>query len=159
VGVTLHLLARWSEPRPEIAQRLDIDPKYITPTIDVTSPAGVYLPPDLPTAVEELRNMLPSDVLNRLSFGEEAAAFVLNCELGAWLAPHWHLSSQSQLAQYFRAEGIGHPEDMTAIIFDALVRDVSGQPWSVSEQLDCGRRLSKQRDEPSELSSYVFTCR
>jgi hypothetical protein len=151
-------LARTSAPNIEISPDLKIDSERVTPTIDSTSATGTYIPIDLPTAVQELRTMLPPDLLNRLSLEDSSAAFMLNWNSGEWLSTHWQLSGLSRLALYFHSENIDDPLDMTAIIIDALVRDLSSQPWSVSRQLDCGRRLSKQRTQTAESRRYRFTC-
>jgi len=102
--------------------------------------------------------MLPSDLLNRLSLEDASSAFMLNWQSGEWLSTHWQLSGHSRLAQYFHSEEIDNPMDMTAIVIDALVRDLSGQPWSVSRQLNCGRRLTKEREQTGESQEYKFTC-
>jgi hypothetical protein len=156
--MVFYFVSGWLQPEQKIAKDLRIDPEQVFPTIDLTTSAGVYIPSDLTTAVRELRKMLPSDLLGRLSLAEPRDAFMLNFKSKQWLIAHWNLAASSPLAEYFRAEGIRNPEDMTAVVFDALIRDVSGKPWSVSQELDCGRLFTEQRENTTERSSYVFVC-
>ena len=159
VCTVAYLVAGWSKSDSNIPKHLEVEPERVVPTIDVTSPAGIYIPRDLTTAVRELRTMLPSDVLGRISLSEPRDAHTLNYSSGQWLVSLWNLAGRSPLAEYFRSEGIRHPKDMTAVVFDALIRDVSGKPWSISQQLDCGRFLTEQREDTTERTRYVFSCR
>jgi hypothetical protein len=158
VCIVFYLASGWSTSEPKIAKRLRIDPERVNPTIDVTSPIGVHIPRDLATAVIELRKILPSDLLGRLTLAEPRDAFMLDYQSRQWLISHWKLNTSSSLVEYFRAQGIRHPEDMTAVIFDALVRDVSGIPWSVSQELDCGRFFTEQREDATSRPRYSFHC-
>jgi hypothetical protein len=158
ISIGFFLASRSSDPRPSIAKELLIDPERVTPTIDIGSPAGVYIPQDLAAAVLELQKMLPSDLLRLLALSETRDAFMLNYQSARWLISHWQLDASSPLSDYFRTEGIRHPEDMTAIIFDALVRDVSGSPWTIAQELDCGRFFTEQREDSGTRSRYTFRC-
>jgi len=158
VFIGLLLLSRWFNLEPSVAKKLQINPEQVRPTIDVGSPAGVYIPPDLATAVVELRRMLPSGLLRRLALSEPSDAFMLNYYSGQWLISHWNLDTTSPLSNYFRSAGIRYPEYMSAIVFDALVREVSGRPWTIAQELECGRFLTFQRDDPSPRSHYTSRC-
>jgi hypothetical protein len=55
--------------------------------------------------------------------------------LGTGLRNSWGLWRDSRLKKWFQAHGVGAPEDMTAIIIDALQADLRSEPFDLDKEL------------------------
>lgn len=61
-------------------------------------------------------------------------ATMLHHGFGTALRNGWGLWTGSRLAEHFKdVYGIGHPDDMSAMILDCVEAKVKGEPWSDQE--------------------------
>lgn len=96
--------------------------KYsLTPTPDLDSPTGVYIPADIDDAIAELEKMLhpalieeikvcsPEELIGKYHFG-----------LLMWMRGNWGLWHGSRLAGFLKSQGISHSDSMSSAVLTAF---------------------------------------
>ena len=120
---------------------------------DSAAPGGVYIPMDIPDAVNELDRMLPDDAKAELA---RTAPAIYHLSLGQWIRNNWGLRDGSRLAVHFESAGITDPENMSGVILTAywlhlndrtVSRDSLLQHWTTLPDLT----LHERRDSLSVL--------
>jgi len=96
--------------------RLGSESYKITPTPDLDSPTGVYIPIDVVKAIAELDRMLPVTLKLKI---DENSIDDYNFTLGLWLRNNWGLATQNHLVQYLTESGCNsHPDDLSRSVLD-----------------------------------------
>lgn len=96
------------------------------------------IPTNLEEAVAALRDMMPQDELDKFaSWSRKDAGVLPHHGIGRWMRNEWKLWVEgSPLREWFDKEiHAQHPDDMTAIILDALWSDLNGEPRHTVELL------------------------
>jgi len=106
-----------------VANEPEAPPKNLTEALD-------RLDRDLPDSVKEQFKSLP----------EREAGARVHHSLGRGLRNDWGLWSGSELRDYFLGIGVGHPDDMSGIIFTSYWRRLNGKPLEVEKQVACYKR-------------------
>lgn len=108
----------------------------ITPTADITSPTGFYIPIDIDDCIRELNAMLPTDFKEKIQASSESDLSQYHLGLGTWLRNNWGLWMEiSHLRQYFINLGITNADDMTSIILTSFWEKLNGKPINVPRQI------------------------
>ena len=105
--------------------------------IDTTSAeeAERYIPSDLDDAIRHLKETLPTDDIESLKKAGERDLARLHFGFGMGLRNSWELWGGSRLAKWFNGVGIMHPDDMSGIIIESLVRDLRGVERDLDGQI------------------------
>jgi hypothetical protein len=128
--MALVLVGAWS------ALACENESVQLNPTPDNAAPGGVYIPTDIPDAVNELDRMLPDDAKAKIA---HTAPAIHHLSLGQWIRINWGLRDGSRLAVHLESTGITDPEDMSGVILTAywlhlnnrtLSRDSLLQHWT-----------------------------
>lgn len=115
---------------------LDRDDIYdLHPTKVGASEKDIYIPPDLESALKELKKMLRPELLEKMRKGTEEGMIEYHFGLGMWMRNIWGLWSGSDLAKWFNSHGVKHPDEMSGVILSSLWRDLNGKPLDLDKQL------------------------
>lgn len=90
---------------------------------------GVYIPKDLPDALQELTRL--SDESSRTSFKLAPEADIyreLFHGLGRWIRKNWGFNGGSRLTEALKPLGISHPDDLAQLIVVVWHRELNGKP-------------------------------
>jgi hypothetical protein len=93
-----------------------------------------YIPTDVTDAVRVLKKELDPAYLATIKKPKPDEEYDLFF-LGTGLRNSWGLWRDSRLKKWFQAHGVGAPEDMTAIIINALQADLRGEPFDLDKEL------------------------
>lgn len=105
----------------------------------------VRAPRTINGAMRALDRLLDPELIEALRSGE-VEAIELHHGLGAALRSHWGLWAGSALAVSLRVRGVSHPDDMSAVILDAYVRRLRGQPRALQREIAELERYYEQQD-------------
>jgi len=94
-----------------------------------------YVPVDLDDAIRHLKETLPPEDIEFLKTASEGEIVRLHSGFGMGLRNGWGLWAGSRLAEWFNSIGIYHPDDMSAIVTDSLVRELRGEPIELEAQV------------------------
>ena len=119
--MALVLVGAWS------ALACENESVQLNPTPDNAAPGGVYIPTDIPDAVNELDRMLPDDAKAELA---RTAPAIHHLSLGQWIRNNWGLREGSRLAVHFESAGITDPENMSGVILTAYWLHLNGRTVS-----------------------------
>ena len=108
----------------------------LNPSWDKQSPTGVYIPRNLEDCFQELKKMLPPELISDIKRGTERDMIRLHLNIGMWIRNYWGLWKGSRLSEYFNRIGIKHPDDMSSIILNSYWRHLHGQPIKLKDQID-----------------------
>ena len=122
------------------ASAQDDAPKDAEPTQE----EEIYIPKDLDDAVRELNKLIRPEDKELIKRGEIDSAD-MHFGLGMGLRNSWGLWGGSQLAVYFKQQGITHPDSMSGYILDAFCRNLRGQKHDL---------LSIMHDNAKEWPTY-----
>ena len=129
-------LALAQDPAKTAAAQKAEEAKYrITPTPDETSPTGVKIPNDLDEALAELDRMLTPALKDEMRKGDEKAMGQYHFGLGMWMRNDWGFWKGLELAKWFNARGITHPDDMSGIVLTSYWRHLRGKPIALAGQV------------------------
>ena len=78
---------------------------------------------------------------NFIILPEDVAVGRLHFPFGMWIRNEWGLWKNSDLKKYFVEKGIGHPDDMTGIIFTSYHRYLNNKPIDLEGQIERNRRI------------------
>jgi hypothetical protein len=92
-------------------------------------------PRTLGEAYDVLARMLDPGLIRQIKAGSEQDVMVLNNTIGMALRNLWGLWNGSRLSDHFRALGIRHPDDMTALLLITFWRHLNDQPLRVDEEV------------------------
>lgn len=106
----------------------------LTPAIHVV-PDRCAQPRTLGEAYDVLARMLDPGLTRQIKAGSEQDVTELNRTIGMALRNLWGLWNGSQLRDHFRALGIRHPDDMTALLLITFWRHLNDQPLRVEEEV------------------------
>lgn len=95
----------------------------------------ILIPGDLDAAIKELKTMLTPELLHKMKSGTEDGMIKYHFGLGMWMRNNWGLWHGSALAEWFKAKGVDHPDNMSGVILDSLWRDLNGKPLELDKQL------------------------
>ncbi len=125
---------------------------------DPSSPTGTYIPTDLCDALRELGNRVPAEDLRAFANDPNGVARE-HFGMGIGIRNSWlrmltreEGGGTTRLAQYFVDHGVCHPENMSALILQALWLQLRGQPISVVELLDSFKRDDERECGTANLS-------
>lgn len=93
------------------------------------------VPETLEECFAELKKLLSEEELEQFKGAKEDDLTDCQFGLGAWVRNNWGLWHDSALAQYFRGIGVGHPDDMSAIILTCFHHYLHGRDIKLSDQL------------------------
>ncbi|MGO8835791.1 MAG: DUF6794 domain-containing protein [Limisphaerales bacterium] len=132
---------------------------HVTPTIDTTSPTGVYIPKDIRDAHQELLKMLPKEVVEKLKNGTPQEISLYEHALGQWIRNKWGLwGTGSRLKENLVAQGFLHPDDMSGVIVGSFIHYLRGEPLGVEQAAaSCKRQYSEWQKSQSEKTNSVET--
>ncbi len=100
------------------------------------TPADSGVPASLEESFEALSQKLSPDDLETFRNKSEDALGEYHFGLGRWMRNEWGLwSGSSKLSEYFQAQGIDHPDDMSAIILTSFHRHLHNRPLKLREQI------------------------
>jgi hypothetical protein len=119
----------------------------ISPTIDKSSPTGVYIPENLDDCFKELNKMLEVELIKEMKTGKEDEMSKYHRGLGMWMRNNWGLWKGSRLKKYFNDLGINHPDDMSGIILTSFWRNLNNQPIKLEEQIKYYQEYWKKMKE------------
>ncbi len=85
---------------------------------------------------------------------EQIAVSRLHMGLGMWIRNNWGLWRNSDLAQYFVAKGVEHPDDMSGIILTSYHRYLNKKPVDLEGQIRQNRQGHTDMD--SVFAEEVF---
>lgn len=95
---------------------------------------GKKIPETLYDAVEELISQQTPETIKQI---KECDDHFWHFTSGMSLRNNWGLWQNSVLAQWFKNTlGLGHPDDMSSIIYDATIAKIRGKPFDLSEQVE-----------------------
>jgi hypothetical protein len=128
---------------------------HVTPTIDTTSPTGVYIPKDIPDAHQELLKMLPKKVVEKLKNGTPQEIFLYENSLGLWIRNNWRLwGTDSRLKENLVAQGFLHPDDMSGVIMGSFIHYLRGESLGVEQAAArCKRQYSEWQNTLAEKTN------
>ena len=107
-----------------------------------------YTPTDLDDAIRHLRETLPPEDIEFLKTADERDLAGLHFGFGMGLRNGWGLWGGSRLAEWFNSIGIFHPDDMSGIIIESLVRDLRNEPIELEAQ------VAKYQEYWAEVEEY-----
>lgn len=107
-----------------------------------------YIPVDLNDAIRHLQEILPPEDIEFLKTAEEEDHAGLHFGFGMGLRNGWGLWGDSRLAAWFNTVGIFHPDDMSGIIIESLVRDLRSEPIELEAQ------IAKYQEYWAEVEEY-----
>lgn len=107
----------------------------------------IYVPKDLDDSLSELNKLFAPEDIRRIKAGTEQDMFEYQLGWGAWLRNNWGLWKGSRLAVWFEAQGVPHPDDMSAIILDSYWRRLHSRPVKFEEQVKYYRDFWKKAEE------------
>ena len=108
----------------------------LTPSRNVNSPTGVYIPKNLEECFLEFKRMLPPDVIKEFKKRDQGNVIRYHLTLGVWIRNNWGLWQGSCLVDYFNQRGIQHPDDMSGIILNSFWRYLNDRPIRLIDQVD-----------------------
>jgi len=129
----------------------------LNPTVDESAPNGIYIPKNLDDAHEELKKMLPKDLITKMKNGTEDDMVQYHMGLGGWFRNNWGLWGGSRLSKYFNSLGIYHPDDMSGIILRTFWCHLSGEPQRLSEKISYYKEYWKSVEASKETSPNDVT--
>ena len=81
-----------------------------------------------------------------MTMPEEVATVRLHMSLGMWIRNNWGLWQTGRLAHYFIDKGIGHPDNMSAIILTSYHRYLNKKPVDLEGQIEQYKEWDKNPD-------------
>ncbi len=106
----------------------------LKPHNDSTSPTGIYIPQNLDDAFKELDALLPAAARADIKLVHKDKMSIYHHGLGMWLRNNWGLWKGLRLAQYFKALGFTHPDDMSSALLNAYWSRLHGQKSDIAKQ-------------------------
>ena len=99
-----------------------------------------------PTTLEETFKYLDLMVGDTMKYNfmilpEDVAVSRLQFPFGMWVRNEWGLWKNSDLKKYFLDKGIGHPDDMSGIIFTSYYRYLNNKPIDLEGQIERNKRI------------------
>jgi hypothetical protein len=107
----------------------------INPTPDPCEPNNIYIPKNLEEAHQELKKMLPEELVIKIKDGKEEDMAWHHMGLGLWMRNNWGLWAKSRLCEYFISIGIGHPDDMSSIILESFRYYLRDETYPLKERI------------------------
>ena len=106
------------------------------PTLDPSSPTGVYIPSDILACFSELNLMLEENDRDIFKNTEESDLWNYHFDLGVWLRNNWGLwSSASHLKQYFDGMRVSDADSMSNLILTSYWRYLNNMPIALQSQI------------------------
>lgn len=103
---------------------------------------GVYIPRDIPDAVQKLMELTTEEARNPLKkVDEETIAKRLFFGLGRWMEYNWNFAEGSRFSHYLRSKGLYDTDDMVMFMLITFHRYVNNNP------LDSDILIKKLADE------------
>lgn len=136
VLVTVWLFHNCLTPSP-------FEPPPFKPTeIKVGAERQLFIPKNLEEAYEELDRGLSKGMKKAFTTDpdqrtprQRGMMMNLHFGLGMWIRNNWGLWGGSELSEWFRSQGIGHPDDMSGIIFDSYIAHLKGEEYPLKETI------------------------
>lgn len=103
---------------------------------------GVYIPRDIPDALQKLMDLTADDARAKLKkTDEETVAKKLFFGLGRWMEYNWNFVEGSRFSHYLRGKGLFDTDDMVKFMLISFHRHVNNAP------LDTDALIKKLVDE------------
>jgi hypothetical protein len=113
-----------------------VDEVEFTPTSDLQSPSGVYIPSDIQDCFRVLDVMLPASLIESIRVGNEDDLIERHFGLGQWLRNQWGLwSNWSRMKQYFDRLGVSEADSASSLILASYWRYMNGWPIELPRQI------------------------
>lgn len=95
-----------------------------------------YVPKDLEESISLLVQKNWDDLERIRTMTEDELNASVHHSIGRWMRNNWGLwAGDSDLAMWFKAKGIHHPDDMTGIILKSFHRRVTGKEIGLEDQI------------------------
>ena len=114
----------------------------------------VYIPKDLDDSLAQLNKLFTADDIRRIKAAPEADMFEYQLGWGTWLRNDWGLWNGSRLAQWFEAQGVHHPDDMSSIILDSYWRRVHARPVRLEDQVKYYQDVWRKAEEVQKKNAH-----
>ncbi|SYZ74492.1 hypothetical protein TRIP_C90120 [Candidatus Zixiibacteriota bacterium] len=95
-----------------------------------------YIPVDLSDCLTQLDKTLSQEVHDTLMAWDEEDLWKAHFRLGMWIRNNWGLWGRSRLSNWFNAQGIKHPDDMSNIILTSYWRYLHDKPIGLDDQIN-----------------------
>lgn len=103
---------------------------------------GIYIPRDIPDAVQKLMELTTEEAREPLKkVDEETIAKKLFFGLGRWMDYNWNFAEGSRFSHYLRNKGLYDTDDMVMFMLITFHRNVNNKP------LDSDTLIKKLADE------------
>ncbi len=119
-------------------------PDRFSPTLDPSSPTGVFIPTNLEGAIIEFNRMLPVSLKIQLDQN-----FISNdyLDLGKWLTDNWQLRNQTFLVHHLINLGANsHPDNLSKLLLEIYISYLRNPFFDMEKDLieaDFFERISK----------------
>lgn len=106
---------------------------------------GVYIPKDIPDALQELEKLSTPEAKSTLQKANEATiGKKLRFGLGRWMEYNWNFQEGSRFSHLLREMGMSHVDDMVEFMIILFYRHVKNAPLMEKELAD---QMVKRRKE------------
>ncbi len=115
---------------------------------------GVYIPKDLIDALNQLDKLVSEESKAKFkTHSEEESVHKLYFSLGRWIWTNWSLLDGSRLSEFFREQGIHHPEDIAIIIIRSYHRRLNGKDIGFKQQMEDLKAKYAKEDADKQAKS------
>jgi hypothetical protein len=127
---------------------------------------GNTVPTSLDACIQRLRTVLPKEFLNNFSTTPRSQLWKFNSTVGVEIRNNWlYGHGQEPLARYFNKLGVKHPDHISALILQALWKNLRSEPFDIDKESKSVRSYEIQAQDvvketisiPEELRSIMFT--
>ena len=111
---------------------------------------GVYIPRDIPDALQKLMELTSDDARAKLrKTDEQTVAKKLFFGLGRWMEYNWNFVEGSRFSHYLRSKGLFDTDDMVTFMLISFHRHVNNKPMDsdtlIKKLVD--ERIKKMEEE------------
>jgi hypothetical protein len=117
------------------------------------------IPSDLDGCFVKLEKQLKPEIIKKMRDGSEADMIQYHFGIGLSIRNNWIRPDGSRLAEWFNAQGIYHPDDMSGIILTSFWRHLNKKPIKLEEQIKHHQDYWKKQESTNFIpkSSRVKT--
>ncbi|HRO73486.1 MAG TPA: hypothetical protein PK611_07440 [Saprospiraceae bacterium] len=119
---------------------------------------GVYIPRDIPDAVQKLMELTEEKARESLKkIDEETVARKLFFGLGRWMSYNWNFDEGSRFSHYLRYKGLYDTDDMVTFMLITFHRNIMNKPLDSDNLLKkiIADRQKKNEEEKKKRETII----
>ncbi len=119
---------------------------------------GVYIPRDIPDAVQKLMELTEEKARESLKkIDEETVARKLFFGLGRWMSYNWNFDEGSRFSHYLRNKGLYDTDDMVTFMLITFHRNIMNKPLDSDNLLKkiIADRQKKNEEEKKKRETII----